>query len=209
MLLFHRSGESGPERIIASWAFLSTFSLHRLGVALIRASQQEHGAKGIRRTALATILFVAMAVVVVKGVYDGRAVLSATDLGDLDHAIAAVFGSQPLSWVLYPFRVAVAPMFATNSSEWLRAIPPRLVLLALHFWWVLRSDSAFEEAAAEASTAQAKRIESLRTRGVSGRTISAKSARRTIALKPTGHPAVAIFWKNVLWIVRTGQVRDS
>jgi hypothetical protein len=208
MVLFHRSGESGPQRIIASWAFLSTFSLHRLGVALTRASQQEHGAKGVRRTALATVLFIATGVVVTKGIYDGRAMFSmATDLSDLEHVLSTVFATPPLNLVLYPFKVAVAPMFASTSSEWMRAIPPALLLLALHFWWVLRSDSAFEEAAAEASTAQAKRIESLRTRGVSGRTISAKSARRTIALKPTGHPAVAIFWKNVLWIVRTGQVR--
>ncbi|MEO5817376.1 MAG: putative ABC exporter domain-containing protein [Gemmatimonadaceae bacterium] len=208
MVLFHRSGESGPERIIASWAFLSTFSLHRLGVALIRASHTEHGSKGFRRTLLATMLFLAVAVVVGKGLYDGRAVFSmAADLDDMQHALAVVFGNPPLSWVLYPFRVAVAPMFATSSGEWMRVMPAALVLLALHFWWVLRSDSAFEEAAAEASTAQAKRIEALRTRGVSGVSINAKHARRTIALKPTGPPAVAIFWKNVLWLVRTGQVR--
>jgi hypothetical protein len=208
MFLFHRSGESGPERIIASWAFLSTFSLHRLGVALIRASQQEHGAQGLRRTRLAIAVFLVYVIVVAKGLYDGRFAFSTvTDLGDAQHALSTVFGSAPLSWVLYPFRVAVAPMFATNSGEFMRAIPAALALLALHFAWVLRSDSAFEEAAAEASTAQARRIESLRTRGVSGQRINAKSARRTIALKPTGPPAVAIFWKNVLWLVRTGQVR--
>jgi hypothetical protein len=208
MVLFHRGGESGPERIIASWAFLSTFSLHRLGVALIRASHTEHGSKGFRRTMFATILFLAAAVIVSKGVYDGRAIFStATDFGDLEHAFATIFGSPPLSWVLYPFRVAVAPMFAMDNDQWMRAMPSALALLALHVWWVLRSDSAFEEAAAEASTAQAKRIQSLRTRGVSGVSISAKSARRTIALAPTGAPAVAIFWKNVLWLVRTGQVR--
>lgn len=208
MVLFHRSGESGPERIIASWAFLSTLSLHRLGVALLRASQSEHGAKGFRRTMLATVLFLVTALVVGKGLYDGRVVFSTVmDLDDAQHALSVVFGNPPLSWVLYPFRVVVAPMFATNGATWMRAIPPALGLLALHFWWVLRSDSAFEEAAAEASTAQAKRIDALRTRGASGVTISARSARRTIALKPTGVPAMALFWKNALWLVRTGQVR--
>ncbi len=208
MFLFHRSGESGPERIIASWAFLSTFSLHRLGVALIRASQLEHGAQGLRRTRLAIILFLVSAFVVTKGVYDGRFVFSTvTELGDLERALAIVFGSPPLSWVLYPFRVAVAPMFATNGGDFIRAMPAALGLLALHFIWVLRTDSAFEEAAAEASTAQARRIESLRTRGVSAHTFSSKNARRTVPLNPTGPPAVAIFWKNVLWLVRTGQVR--
>ncbi|MEO8337375.1 MAG: putative ABC exporter domain-containing protein, partial [bacterium] len=208
MVLFHRTGESVPERIISSWAFLSTLSLHRLGVALIRASHTEHGAKGARRTILATILFFVVLVVVGKGVYDGRGLLAtASDFGDLEHALTTLFGTPPLSWTLYPFRIVVAPMFATSSAEWARVIPAAIALLALHFVWVLRTDSAFEEAAAEASTAQAKRIEALRTRGVSGMAISAKNARRTIALKPTGHPAVAIFWKNGLWLVRTGQMR--
>ena len=208
LLLFRRSGESGLERVIASWAFLSTFSLHRLGVALIRASHQEHGAKGVRRTWVAIVIFVGTVLFVAKGVFDGRAVLSnVVDFSDLEHALGVVFGTPPLSYVLYPFRIAVAPMFAANGAEWARAIGPALVLLAVHFVWVLRTDSAFEEAAAEASTAQAKRLETLRTRGVTNRSFSAKAARRTIALAPTGHPAVAIFWKNVLWLVRTGQVR--
>ncbi len=208
MVLFQRSGESGPERIIAYWLFLSTFSLHRLGVALIRASHTEHGSTGFRRSMLATILFLSAAVIVGKGLYDGRALFSAAyDIEDLEHSLTVVFGNPPLRWVLYPFRVAIAPTFAANGGEWLRTIPPALALLVLHAWWVLRSDSAFEEAAAEASTAQAKRIEALRTRGVSGLAINAKTARRTIGLKPTGPPAVAIFWKNMMWLVRTGQVR--
>jgi ABC-2 type transport system permease protein len=209
MVLFHRDGGSGLERVISSWAFLSIFSLHRLGAALVRASHTEHGAKGVRRTSSAMIVFGLAALAVAKGLYDARAAFgAASDLGELERALTTTFASPPLSWVLYPFRIAVAPMFAPTSAEWLRAVPPALVLLALHFWWVLRTDTAFEEAAAEASTAQALRIQSLRTRGVTGATIDAKHARRTIALKPTGPPAVAIFWKNILFLVRTGQVRS-
>jgi hypothetical protein len=209
MVLFHREGGSGLERVISSWAFLSIFSLHRLGVALIRASHTEHGAKSVRRTLPAMILFAIAATAVAKGVYDGRtAFVEVSDLNQLEHALTATFASPPMSWVLYPFRIAVAPMFAPNGAEWLRALPPALGLLALHVWWVLRTDTAFEEAAAEASTAQAERIQSLRTRGVSVATINAKNARRTIALSPAGPPAVALFWKNILFLVRTGQVRS-
>jgi ABC-2 type transport system permease protein len=208
MVLFHRAGSSGLERVISSWAFLSIFSLHRLGVALIRASQSEHGAKGMRRMLPAMILFGLAAIAVAKGIYDGRSALTgASDLKDFEHALTATFTIAPMTWVLYPFRIAVAPMFATTSAAWMAALPPALVLLALHFWWVLRTDTAFEEAAAEASTAQAKRLEALRSRGATGGAINVKSARRTIKLKPTGPPAVAIFWKNILWLVRTGQMR--
>ena len=208
MLLFHREGSSGVERVISSWAFLSIFSLHRLGAALIRASHAEHGTRGVRRTLPAMIVFAIAALAVAKGLYDGRTMLAAASgMSDVEHALTTTFTTSPMSWVLYPFRIAVAPMFASTSAAWARALPPALVLLALHVWWVLRVDSAFEEAAAEASTAQARRVEAVRTRGVNGGAITASNARRTIALAPTGPPAVAIFWKNVLWLVRTGQVR--
>lgn len=208
MVLFHRDGGSSVERVISSWAFLSIVSLHRLGVALIRASHGEHGARGIRRTLPAIVLFSLAALAVVKGVYDAKASMAGvSDPSELQGMLTSMFTRAPMSWVMYPFQVAVAPMLAPTSAAWMRAIPPALVLLAAHVVWVLRSDSAFEEAAAEASTAQAKRLDSMRTRGGNISAISAKSARRTIRLNPIGPPAVALFWKNALYLLRTDQVR--
>lgn len=207
LLLFHRQN-SGWERVMSSWAFLSIFSLHRLGAALVRAASTEHGARGFRRSFPAVALFGIALFVVAKGLFDARGELTAdADFQQFEHTILTAFASPPMSWVLYPFRIAVAPMFATTNAEWARAMPAALALLALHFWWVLRSDSAFEEAAAEASSAMAKRLASLRTPGVSHVAINAKARRRTLKLRPTGPPAVAIVWKNILWLVRTGQVR--
>ena len=40
----------GLERALSYWVLLSTISMHRLGVALIRASQTAHGARGARRS---------------------------------------------------------------------------------------------------------------------------------------------------------------
>ena len=205
LLLFHRQG-SGWDRIISSWAFLSIFTLHSLGAALVRASGTEHGTKGLRRSLPAIALFAIALIVVVSGVFEVRAELAAdTDFQHFQDTLLAAFAAPPMSWVLYPFRIAVAPMFASTHIEWARAMPATLALLALHFWWVLRSDTAFEEAAAEASSAMAKRLAALRTPGVSH--VAIKSSRRTLKLRPTGPPAVAILWKNILWLMRTGQVR--
>ena len=207
LLLFHPKG-SGWERVISSWAFLSIFSMHRLGAALVRAASAEHGTKGLRRSLPAIVLFAVALVIVANGLFAARAELTAElDFQHFQTALTETFATPPMSWVLYPFRIAVAPMFATSSAEWARAMPGALALLALHFWWVLRSDTAFEEAAAEASSALARRMASLRTPGVSHLAINAKSSRRTLPLRPTGAPAVAIVWKNLLWLVRTGQVR--
>ena len=98
-------------------------------------------------------------------------------------------------------------MFATSTSAWVAAIVPALVLLALHVLWVLRSDTAFEEAAVEASAARAARRQALRARGASGGVVNPKSSRRTIRLSPVGAPEVALVWKNILWLIRTGQAR--
>ena len=206
-VLFHRPGV-GFSRVIASWVLLTTFSLHRLGIALLRASRTEHGLAGLRRNWLPVAVFGTAGTVVVVELLAARSrIAAAVQPSDLPGAIIAEFARAPLSWILYPFRVAAAPLFAASSSAWLTAIGPALVLLALHLLWVLRSDTAFEEAAMEASVARAARRQMLRTRGATGGVVNSKSSRRTIRLSPLGAPEVALVWKNVLWLIRTGQAR--
>ena len=206
-VLFHRPGV-GFSRVISSWVFLTTFSLHRLGVALLRASRTENGLKGVRRNWLPITLFGTAGAVVIFGLLASRSRFAAAGHpSDIADVIIAEFATAPLSWVLYPFRVAAAPMFAASTSLWIAAIVPALVLLVLHVVWVLRSDTAFEEAAAEASVARAARREMQRTRGATGGGVNLGSSRRTIRLSPLGAPEVALVWKNVLWLIRTGQAR--
>ena len=206
-LFVFRSGGVRLDRAVGYWLFLSILSLHRLGVALIRSSQSEHGARGIRRNWLPVTVFTVVAIVVVRELFAMRAAIMGVEgPGEVGRLLTTAFASPPLSYVLYPFRVAVSPMFAHHGEAWPQ-VPPALALLALHVWWVLRTEAAFEEAAADASTVQAKRIEAMRTRGVSGAVLSAGAARRTLPLRLAGAPSVAIVWKNLLWLLRTGQLR--
>ena len=208
-LVISHSSESGARRVIALWVLLTMLSLHRLGVALVRASQAEHGATGVRRSWLPIAVFGTTAGVVALSLYAARARFSvALESGDLGRAIVTEFGSAPLRWVMYPIQVAIAPVFARSSEAWALAILPALVLLGLHAVWVLRGDTAFEEAAVEASAAQAVRVRALRNRGATGGTVDPRRARRTVRLAPTGAPEVALFWKNYLWLMRTGQLRS-
>lgn len=206
-VLFHQPGV-GISRVVSSWVFLTTFSLHRLGVALLHASRSEHGLKGLRRNWLPLALFGTAVAVVVGELLAARPRLAvASAPSEFASALIAEFARAPLSWVLYPFRVAGAPMFAASTTAWVAAIIPALILLALHLLWVLRSDSAFEETAAEASAARAERRQLLRTRGATGGVVNPRSGKRTIRLSPVGAPHVALLWKNVLWLTRTGQAR--
>jgi hypothetical protein len=107
---------------------------------------------------------------------------------------------------LYPFRLVVAPTFAHSVAEWERDIGPALLVLACHAWWVLRTDAAFEDAAIEASAERARRVEAMKARRASG-IVKPRMVTSTIALASVGHPAIGIFWKNILCLRRTAQFR--
>ena len=198
---------------VSLWAALSTFTLHRLGVALLRAGVAEHGAGGARRSLASMTIFAVIVMAVAASLWSARAeLLAPPSLEALLRSVTAALQEAPAGIALLPLNLLVAPLSARGASEWLRTIGPALLILGLHVWWVLRSDAAFEEAAAEASAKQAKLIADFKARRSGGGAATKPSkdtARRTLPLSPTGAPAVAILWKNALWLWRSGNVRGT
>ena len=84
-------------------------------------------------------------------------------------------------------------------------MPLSLALLAFHAQWVMRSDAAFEDAAIEASAERVRRRAAGRSRFGAPRAPRVTGA--TPRLAATGHPAMAILWKNILCLRRTAQLR--
>jgi hypothetical protein len=193
-------------RLVGVYAMMNTINLHRIGAALVMATATEHGRSGAKRSVVALAVFafvfgsIGWAAWTARGAFDIGA-------GEGMRAVAAALQVPPASVAMYPFVAAFAPMFATTTAEWLRAIGPALALVALHVWWVLRSDAAFEESAVEASVLLAKRLEAMRSRQGATQVVSAKGAKRSLPLAPVGAPAVAIVWKNTLWLMRSGTMR--
>jgi ABC-2 type transport system permease protein len=205
-VIFRRTG--GIERALSYWVGLSILNTHRLGISLIRASGAAHGITASRRNLPAIALFVsAFAVVATAFARAWGAILDADGMSAKASVITEVATSAPVSWVLYPFHLAVAPGFAAHGLPWLMAMLAALAVLAAHVLWVLWTDANFEEAAAEASAKQAIRLATLRSRGVSGARI-AKAKRHTLPLSASGAPWVAIVWKNFLYLQRTGTLRS-
>ena len=84
-----------------------------------------------------------------------------------------------------------------HVRAFLWSLGPALFVLALHYLWVVRSDVAFEEASLAASQRHAARTAAVRQ----GRGLHARPHRRRrppFRLSPTGPPAVALLWKNLL-----------
>jgi Putative ABC exporter len=203
---------------VGLWILFCTIYLHRLASSLVRTSWAEHGRQGARRNALSLAAFLLVVGGVAVNVVPAIGLLrNAPDLGTRVAILTTVVSGAPARYVLWPFAAVLGPVFAGTMTIWLAALPPALLVLLAHGWWVMHTDTAFEEAALAASADLAQRIAALRggrSMGASGSVGPATRRKpvRTggstrIPLGPTGHPAVAIVWKNVACLLRTAQQR--
>jgi ABC-2 type transport system permease protein len=148
----------GWQRGIALWILFSTFTLHRLAAALVRLNvgQRRGAARGRARSRSCSSAPVRRRRL--------RALAGAPAI-----TAAWAVASRPCStrWADRaaaadrPLRAAAragarGPVFAVSGTDWLWRIGPALLVLALHYLWVVRTDAAFEEAALEASQERAK-----------------------------------------------------
>ena len=205
--LLGRAPGSILERPVSLWIVFTTLYLHRVGSSLVRESAAEHGAAGLRRHLAAFIVVAAAAVAVVWGIVTQMPALRAAFVsGNTLGAAVAVLHSPTSQAVLFPFRLMLAPVFTPSSTEWFGAVWPALIIVALHVVWVLRTDAAFEEAAAANAS---RRALALAKRAGRASMPAAGGVRRRFRLPLPAHstPAAAIAWKNILALGRTLAVR--
>jgi hypothetical protein len=194
-------------RALGLWTLLSTLSLHRLGASFVRTSLAEHGWAGLRRHAApVALLALVTAGVVWTGVTLLRDVTAAGPSGALPMlgAAAAALARPVPAALLWPLRALVRPLGALTPAQWLTAIGPALLVLLVHYAWVVWSDTAFEEAAAAASLAEVRRRSAAGALPLTNRPVSAP----LVPLAPRGWPAGAILWKNVTAVLRRRRARN-
>ncbi|HTC23450.1 MAG TPA: putative ABC exporter domain-containing protein [Gemmatimonadales bacterium] len=205
-------GVSPVFRAVAIWTLITTLSLHRLGAALVRTSLVEHGRFGLRHRVVSVVALVAAAAALVWGARDVLPPMLAALRGDeptLHDAVIRALDHPILSVVLWPFRAMVQPLGVNGAAEWRAAMLPAVGLLLLHYVWVIRSDAAFEEAAAEASLARARRTA---TGGTAARRVALGGrppSAPVFPLRPTGWPATALLWKNLAAVLRWRRARAA
>lgn len=202
-----RGGVAAPLQGIALWCLFTTLHLHRVAAALARSSTLEHGRAGLRRHSV--LLLALTAIVLLAGAAAIQAVglvMAAPPGTPIPDVVRTAFDAPLLRVLLFPFLLLTRPLAAHGTAEWMRTIPWALGLLVVHYAWVIRSDRAFEEAAADASLAEARRLEALRA-GTSVPTAGSGRSVPVLALPPIGPPAHAILWKNVTMLLRRRRLR--
>jgi len=192
-------------RAASFWVLITTLALHRLAAALVRSSVVEHGRFGLRHRIVSVGLVSAALAALGWGVWDVWPGLVAAARGGstaLREALGRALSQPGIAAVLWPLRALARPLSAANLADWQAAVLPAVGLLILHYIWVLRSDAAFEEAAAEASLARARRhLVS------SGSGAALELSRQALSpplfqLSPSGWPATALLWKNLAAVLR-------
>ncbi|HYW33441.1 MAG TPA: putative ABC exporter domain-containing protein [Gemmatimonas sp.] len=202
----------GWRRGIALWLVFSTLSLHRLGASIVRANAVDNEGAGRRRSMLPLLVFGGLIAAVSFGLLSNVELLrAASDRGvrALGGAVIDALATPAPTFALWPVRALIAPVFASQLSAWLQAVPFTVGLLLLHYFWVVRLDRAFEEAALEATQHRAERLHRFRTSQL-GKTRSRKGKlARVPGLALAGRPEIAIVWKNVAAAIRGGAWRTQ
>jgi hypothetical protein len=207
VFFFRRMGDVGGGRVaswIGWWVILSTFDLHVTGTNLTLARLRERGRGFVlwRILAVAAIVSYAAAVVLCAVAYldaHSASFLAGSGPGAMGRAIGAMAASSPLRWLIAPFGVVFAPYFARSPADFALAIVPALAVVALHYFWVARTEVRFEEG----SIALAERRAAARAALQRGEAPAPAGARpKPLAgpfpLEPAGLPETALLWKNLL-----------
>jgi hypothetical protein len=206
MLVTNRFGGKFWIHAAGWWLILSTLNLHLLGSSFARTALLDRGITTWRRRFIifAILLFGAVTVMVwARRTLPPFEFSQWQEVQGIQQYVEAVLTSGPLPWLLYPFRLVVRPYLAPNAQAFLLAAAPALGLVLLHYWWVARTDVAFEEASVEASRRLAEKVAAIRGGNLQTARRRTKVGRAPFRLGSSGSPAVALLWKN---LISAGQV---
>jgi len=205
-LVFTRGGSLGVHRAyraVGWWVILSLFDLHLNGTRMTIARLRERSSHDLlwRLAAVAAIVLYATACFwSAFGVAGAAAELGNYFSGHaLDDAVTALLASPVFPWLSLPFRIAFGPYAATSAGGFFLALAPALLLLGIHYYWVLNTEAKFEEGSiAMAEKRAAAKAAAARGEGPKLGTARPKALSGPFPLAPVGPPEIAFLWKNLL-----------
>jgi len=196
-----RTGGHWLTRAAGWWVILFTLNLHFIGSSFVLTMLMDRGITTWKRRIAVTGPVLAGLITVGWWAVREFPELATTNIANLDSVteyMKQVLVSGPLPYLLYPFQLVVKPYLAADWLAFLLALWPALLLMAAHYWWVIRADVAFEEASVEASQKLAERFAAARAGKLGTSGAKFKRKRAPFNLRPTGAPLIALLWKNLV-----------
>jgi ABC-2 type transport system permease protein len=218
LLLRRSSGDlHGGLRAIGLWMLFTTISLHRLGATLARINAPDAPRRKPVAKSIAVVFLVLLGIAAARATphalemwrsyldlssYDNSHVVDRVLAGRV--ALQALLNDPVVHFLTWPIRASTSLAFARDGAAWLLSLPAALLVLAVHYLWILRDPQPFEELALGSSARFADRVARVR-RGGSAFGIQRRSLQWTLGLH--GHPAMALAWKNITAVTRTFRPR--
>ena len=200
------------ERALGWWLLFSTLSMHRVGASIVRASAVEHGRAGWRRVLVPATIFAGLVGAVVYGIVTAIPELRGAGDGGIMEIVRTLTDAlqSPIpAAALFPVRLLIDPIVRAGTPAWSLALLWGGLIALGHYLWLVRLDTAFEEAALEATQHRAERLERFRASQM-GQARSRKGKLVSLpALALHGRPEVAIAWKNVAAALRGGSWKSQ
>ena len=195
------------ERALGFWMLFSTLAMHRVGASIVRTSALEHGQAGRRRMLVPFAVFATLIGAVLYGLVVAIPALRVAGAGGIKPlalAFTRALQAPVPDAALAPVQLLLDPIMRAGSAPWLISMLWAGLVVVGHYVWLVRLDSAFEEAAVEATQHRAERIQRFRASQMG----QARSKKGKLVSVPTlalsGRPEVAIAWKNVVAALRGG-----
>jgi len=182
------------------WLIFSFINLHLIGASFTSDRLATAGLTPPRRRLVILGLVLVLGAVTGIWIRDHLSSFSGEELKDMGSFLGYVgrlLEAPPLPWLLWPLRWVARPFLANEVSSFLRTLWPVLLLCAGQYLWIIRAEVAFEEASLAASQKRAERLAGRRPL-LFARSASASARPAPFGLKPTGFPAVALLWSNLI-----------
>ncbi len=200
-LVTRRFGGFAFTHAVGWWLILSTLDLHFLGCSFARTRLLDRGVTNWRRRLL--VLGLLGMVVGGTAVWGWRSLpvgelASGSGVEPYARYLQSWMAVPPLNGVLLPFRWMARPFLTESAGAFFWALGPAVLILLLHYTWVVRSNVAFEEASLEASRKLAERVAAVKSGKLHVMGGKAKRRSSLFELASTGPLPTAFFWKNLI-----------
>ncbi len=202
--IFRRGAVLGGNTLLHAlgwWLILSTLNLHFIATSFARERLFKLGLNRWKRvlTLIGGLALLGGAWwVVARQSEAAQALATGNEIGDTVPWLGRLLQLPPLGWILTPFGWLVRPYLASNWPDFLRAVGPALLLLGIHYLWVMRSAVAFEEASLELSAKTAQTLAAMRKGGLHGARAPKKKRPQPFPLGGRGWAPLAFLWKSLI-----------
>jgi ABC-2 type transport system permease protein len=198
-------GGNAVTHAIGWWLILATLNLHFTASAFVILQLTQRGVSSLRRrlTAIAivlTVIVASVAWILAEARPPGPAEFASPE--GLKAYALELTTTGPVPWLLAIPKLVTAPFLAKDVRTFLIALLPALAVLVAHYFWVMRSEVAFEEASVAKAEKRAARLAAIREGRSPGGGEVMKAQQPPFRLAPAGRPEIAFLWKNLTSVPR-------